>query len=439
MDADLIMHVLAIFVLILANGFFALSEFSVIASRQSKLQRKIAQGKRGARRAEKLRSNPDRFLATIQVGITLVGTLAGVFGGATLVKPMERVLASVPISFVAGAATSLAVAIVAVAITITAVVLGELVPKYIALSHPERFARFVAPPIGLFTRLTGFIASALSGSANLIVRMLGVRADKTAQLISEEEINLMIFEGKQKGVFDETEERLIKSVFDFADSTVRRAMTPRPDVIAIPFSTPPDNVIELVIKHGHSKYPVYDNNIDNIVGILYTRDLVHHKLNPELITLADLVRTPSFVPDSLPLSRLLRDFQRKKNQFAIVLDEFGGTAGIVTLEDILEELVGEIQDEDDDRAHPLIKHSDTIAYADGTVWPGAVNELMNSNLPEDNVDTLAGLVIDTLGHLPKKGETIRIDSMNITVLTVEHNRLSRLKLEKMGTVPTENP
>ncbi len=432
MNGHVYFEIAAILVLVLANGFFALSEFSVIASRRSRLQQKIAEGKRGAAAAEKLREQPDRFLATIQVGITLFGTIAGVFGGATIVTPLHQLLLEVPIDAVQHAARPAAVAIVAIGITITSVILGELVPKYIALSNPERFARYVAPPITLFIRLTWFFSAVLSSVSNFILRLLGIHRTQGDPGVTEDEINLMIFEGKQHGIFDETEEKLIKSVFDFADSTVRRAMTPRMDVVALPVTAEANEVIETVIREGYSKYPIYEGNIDKIVGVLYTRDLVHQKLNPKLIILKDLMRKPAFVPDSMPLSTLLRDFQRKKHQFAVVLDDFGGTAGIVTLEDVLEELVGEIQDEDDREEAPLVRHSDTVAYADGSVWPGAVNELMDSRLPEDRAETLAGLVIDHLGRLPSKDDTVIIADMKITILTLVENRLTRLKLERIA-------
>lgn len=431
MDSDIFFELLAIFLLIIANGFFALSEFSVIASRKSRLQQKVAEGKLGAAKAEKLHSNPDKFLATIQVGITLFGTMAGVIGGATVVVKLEQAFEQSPVDLLAQAATPLSVGLVAVAITVTAVIIGELVPKYLALSHPERYARYIAGPITVFITLTSFISGLLSGAARLVLRLFGVARSTDQPIISEEEINLMINEGKKKGIFDDTEERLIKSVFDFADSTVRRAMTPRTDVVGIEANTPSDKIIDTIIEYGHSRYPVYNRTIDNVVGVLFTKDLVHHKLNPQLIILKDLIRTATFVPDSMPLSKLLQDFRRKKNQLAVVLDEFGGTAGIVTLEDILEELVGEIQDEDDTKAPPLVKHSDTIIYVDGLVWPGAINELMNSRLPEDRAETIAGLVIDHLGRLPVKDETIVIADMRIVILEQEQTRLTRLKLEKI--------
>lgn len=431
MGSEIFFELLAIILLIVANGFFALSEFSIIASRKSKLQQKVAEGKFGATSAEKLHRNPDKFLATIQIGITLFGTVAGVIGGATIVVKLEQALSQTPIHFIAQASTLISVGLVAVAITITSVVLGELVPKYLALSYPERYARYVARPITVFTMLTSFISTLLSKAAHLVLKLVGVTRDTGKTVITEEEINLMIFEGKQKGIFDATEEKLIRSVFDFADSTVRRAMTPRTDVIGIEISTPPNNIITVIAQNGHNRYPVFDKTIDNIVGILFTKDLIHQKLNPQLIILKDLIRKAAFVPDSMPLSKLLRDFQRKKNQFAVVLDEFGGTAGIITLEDIMEELVGEIQDEDDTKAPPLVRHSDTVAYADGAVWPGAINELMNSRLPEEKAETIAGLVIDHLGRLPEKNETVEIGGMRIIILEQQDNRLTRLKLEKI--------
>ncbi len=428
MTGSVLLELVAILVLILANGFCAMAEFSIIASRRSRLRQKVKEGKPGAAAAEKLHRQPERFLATIQVGITLFSTLAGVFGGATMVAHLNAMLSSSPLfSQWAG---PISVGLVTIGITVTAVVIGELVPKYLALSFPERYARYSARPITVFISLTSFFSHILSSIAGGIVRMFGVKSETGGSVISEEEINLMIFEGRQKGVFDETEERLIKSVFDFADSTVRRAMVPRTEIVGIEKKSTAEEIIAIVIEHGHTRYPVYDKTLDSIVGVVYTKDLVFQKLNPELIHLADMMRKPAFVPDSMPAARLLRDFQRKKYRMAIVLDEFGGTAGIVTLQDVLEELVGEIQDEDGNDAPELVKHSETIAYADGSVWPGAVNELLDSHLPEDKSETLAGLVIDHLGRLPQTRENVTIADLIITVLEQKDNRLARLKLER---------
>jgi putative hemolysin len=430
MDSPLIIELLAILLLILANGFFALSEFSIIASRKSKLRQNRQEGKPGAARAEKLFGKPDKFLASIQVGITLFGTLAGVFGGVTLASKLETFLKAQPIDFIARTAAPIAVGAVAVLITVIAVVLGELVPKYVALSHPEKFARHVSRPVYVFVKLSSFFATLLSSTANLIVRVLGIRKRQARSPITEEEINMMIFEGKEKGVFDDTEEKLIRSVFDFADSTARRAMTPRTDVVGIGVSDGPEKIFDLVVEHGFSRYPVYEQTLDRIVGVIYAKDIIVRRLDPKLIIVKDMCRKPTFIPDSMPLSKLLEEFQHKKYHMAIVLDEYGGTAGIITLEDILEELVGEIMDEYDSEIAPLIKHSETVVFAEGSVWPGAVNELLDSRLPEDQAETLAGLFFDTLGHLPVVNESIEIADIVITVLERNQNRLTRLKLEK---------
>jgi len=431
MDDSFLAPLLAIIILVLANGFFALSEFSIIASRKSKLRQAVEESKPGAKAAEKLYSQPERFLASVQVGITMLGTLAGVFGGATLVDRLGQYLAALPVELVAGSARPIAVTTVALMITIFAVIIGELVPKYLALSQPEKYAMIVARPVTVFITLSSFFSSFLSAVSNFVVRILGIKTGEDRAIVTEDEINLMILEGREKGVFDTVEEQLIKSVFDFADSTVRRAMTPRTDVIGLDINADENEIVDAVTQHGFSRFPIYDKTVDSIVGILYTKDVIVQKIEPHLIILKDLCRKPIFVPDSMPLSKLLNSFQRKKKHMAIVLDEFGGTAGIITLEDILEELVGEIQDEYDSESVPLVRHSDSVVYADGIVWPGAVNEMLNSNLPEEQNDTLAGLFIDTLGRLPERDESIAIGGLRISVLRKDRNRLTRLKLERI--------
>ncbi|HOP08329.1 MAG TPA: hemolysin family protein [candidate division Zixibacteria bacterium] len=432
MDNAPLIQIVAILLLICANGFFAMSEFSIIASRRSRLRQQAEDGRPGAEAAEKLNRKPDEFLATIQIGITLVGTLAGVTGGATIVEWLRKILTVSSIPAVAGAAKSLSVVIVTILITVSTVTLGELVPKYIALSNPERYARWIARPITIFTQISLIFARLLSAVSNFILKILGVKHNPARSAVSEDEINLMIFEGREKGVFDETEERLIKSVFDFADSPVSRAMTPRTDVVGIDIALEPAQMLRKVVENGYSRYPVYQDTIDNVVGILYAKDLLEQELNTSAIVMADLIRKPTFVPESMPLSALLSKFRRHKGRVAIVLDEFGGTAGIVCLQDIIEELVGEIQDEDDKDPPELVKHSDNVAYADGSVWPGAINELMHCRLPEADHDTLAGLIIETMGRLPEKGDSIVIADMNITVLVLEHRRVARLKLERIN-------
>jgi len=438
MDRELVLELAAILVLVVANGLFALAEFSIISSRVSRLAQKKAERKWGADRARRLRADPDRFLASIQVGITLVTALLGVFSGATMVAKVETLLVKAPWNWVVDSATSLALGIVVVGITILSVVLGELVPKYIALSYPERYARYVAGPAQVFITFTAPFSRLLSWMAGSIVRLLGFKRTNTHHHITEDEINQMLLDGRHRGVFDDTEQEFIRSVFDFADSTVRRAMTPRPDVVAIERSANPSDILQLILREGYSRYPVYEDTVDKVVGILHSKDLMARTVELDKVTLAGLMRVPVFVPDSMPLPRLLREFQRGRNHMAIVLDEFGGTAGIITLEDIIEELVGEIQDEYDTEAAPIIKHSSTLLYADGDVWPGDANELIDSHLPEEGHDTLAGLLMATLGRLPRKYETVKIADAHLTVLAKSGNRILRLKVEKIIEMSTDH-
>lgn len=432
MESRLVFELLAILVLVLANGFFALAEFSIIASRGSRLKQKKAEGKSGAAKAVKLRSRPESFLASIQVGITLVGALLGVFSGATMVDKLETIFRASSIPLFVHSATSISVVLVVLTITVLSVVLGELVPKYMALARPERYARYVAPPISFFTLITAPFSKLLSKIAALIVRAMGIQRDGAAQQITEEEINQMLIDGSKRGVFEATEQQFIRSVFEFTDSTVRRAMKPRPDVIAFERNTPAETVLETIVDNGYSRYPVFEETIDKVVGIIYVKDLIEKNTDLNHIDLSTMNREPMFVPDSLPLPKLLRDFQQGKNHMAIVLDEFGGTAGIITLEDVLEELVGEIQDEYDTEAAPLVVQSDTIAYAAGDVWPGDVNDQLDTHLPEDSFDTLAGLFMDTIGRLPEKNESLEIADVKLTILAKDENRILRLKLEKIA-------
>jgi putative hemolysin len=359
--------------------------------------------------------------------------MMGVFSGATLVSELKVVLIESEIPLFQHSAASISMAIVVIGITVLSVVIGELVPKYIALTNPERYARYIATPITIFTRVTAPFSRLLSLISNLIVRMFGFRQDAAGPAVTDEEINQMIVEGRKKGAFDDTELEFVRSVFDFNDSTVRRAMTPRTDVVALEKGDPPERVVKAIVEHGYSRYPVFDETVDKVIGVLYTKDLTTRQIEPDEIDLPKIMREPLYVPDSMPLPRLLREFQKGKGHLAIVLDEFGGTAGLITLEDILEELVGEIQDEYDAEAAPLVKHSDSMLYANADVWPGDANELLETHLPEEDHDTLAGLIMEELGRLPEKQESVQIEDVKLTVLAKDQNRLLRLKLEKVAT------
>lgn len=424
------LEIAAIVALVLANGFFALSEFSIIASRKSKLRQRIKTHKYGAVTAHKLHDSPEQFLASIQVGITLFGAVLGVFSGDRIISRLSPHIAASSWAFAAEHAEQIAFWVVVVAITILSVVFGELVPKYLALSSPERYAGLVAKPVSWFTTGTSYFSRLLSMMSRGVIKIMGIRSDPMAHHITEAEINHMIHEGAEKGIFDRAEQQLIRSVFAFSDSTVRRAMKPRTMVAALDKRATAQEVFKLISQENYSRYPVYDGTIDRVVGILNVKDVLMTQTNGQAFSMAAVMREAHFVPDSMPLSSLLLHFRRGKGHMAIVLDEFGGTSGIVTLEDVLEELVGEIQDEHDFETPPLVKHSETVAFADGSVWPGEINNLMQTHLPEDNAETLAGLLIDGLGRLPEKNDSVRVGDLIMTVVSKDKHRMLRIKLEK---------
>ncbi len=432
MDSS-ILELLAILALVLANGYFAASEFALIASRKSRLKNLARQGDLRAKRTTELLAKPDRFLATIQVGITFIATLTGVFGGATLVASLTPLLRDIPIDFISRAAGPISIAIVVIFISVLSVVLGELIPKYIALGNPEKIAMAVSRPISVFSRMTFFVVGLLTFSARLILRIFGFKKLPERSYITEDEINILIHEGTEKGVFDKTEEKLIKQVFDFTDINVRQAMTPRVDMIGIRIDWPQERIMEIMTTNGYSRYPVYGESQDQIEGVIYTKDVIALMVHGDIVILKDIIRKPLFVPDSMPLTILLRKFQRAKKHIAFVLDEFGGTAGLITLEDIIEEIVGDIQDEHDTDQPEFVAHSDNVAYAATSFRPDELNREFGVNVPEDVSETLGGLIVETLGRVPTMTEEVIIDKVKFKVIEMAGQRIKRIRVEKVKT------
>jgi len=389
-------------------------------------------GNQAAARAEKIHSRPETFLATIQIGITFIGTLAGVFSGMTIVDSLTPLISKIPIGSIEKAARSISFFTVVIVISLLSVIIGELVPKYIALTRPERIASAISGPISVFIKLSHIFVWILSGAAKGLIRLVGIKGSpEGSAVVTEDEINIMIAEGLEKGVFDVTEQQLIQSVFDFSDTTARLAMTPRTEIVGIDISEPTEKVLKKISESGFSRYPVYQGNLDKIIGIVYTKDVVRIMQLGQLIIVRDIIRKPLFVPDSMKLKMLLGMFKQKKMHVAIVLDEFGGTAGLITLEDLLEEIVGEIQDEHDTEQSELSIKNDRIAYAAGTLRIDELNKRFGTQLPEDGPSTLAGMVFERLGHPAATGEEIVIDDIKFSVLQAEGNRLKRLRIEKL--------
>ncbi len=430
---NIYLETLAILILIAANGFFSLSEFSIIASRRSRLKRLAREGNKSAERALKILYQPDSFLATVQIGITFVGIMAGVYGGVTIVKYITPLIAKIPITSIAASAKTISSIIVALIITFFAVVLGELAPKYLALTRPEKVAAKLSGPIMVFIRISIVPVKVLTGSAKLFMRLFGFKYKADRSSLTEDEINLIIAEGQEKGVFDATEQEMIHSVFDFTDTTARQAMTPRTNIIGIDINESSEEIVKKITSHGFSRFPVYENTLDQIIGILYAKDIIKILEHSMPVVVNDIVRKPLFIPDSMMLNMLLKTFQQKRVHVAIVLDEFGGTAGLITLEDILEEIVGEIHDEYDLDQKEFVKNSDSLAFAAASLRVDELNDQFDTKLPESGPGTIGGLIFEKLGQPAVKGEAITINNIKFTVLELDGNRMKRLRVEKLST------
>jgi len=433
MEHKTYLEIIAILVLILANGFFSLSEFSMVASRRSRLRQLMKKNYRHAHLALKIINQPENFLATVQLGITFIGVLAGVFSGMTIVNSLIPILTDWGVD--PQTARTIVFVFTVVIISLLTVVIGELVPKYLALARPERIASSVALPMIWFSRISYVVVKFMTIVAKLFLRLFGMKRIPERASVTEDEINMIIAEGREKGLFDATEQQIIHSVFDFSDTTARKAMTPRTDIIGINIEEKTEKVLRIVTRHGFSRYPVYEESLDNIVGLIYTKDIIKILMHSRLIAVKDIFRKPLYVPDSMKLNQLLEKFQQKKVHAAIVLDEFGGTAGLITLEDLIEEIVGEIQDEHDIEQREFVCESDTVAFASASYRVDELNDSFNTALPEDDADTLGGFVFNRVDHVLSKGEEIKIGSLLFTVLEVQGNRLKRFRIEKIQLSP----
>jgi putative hemolysin len=370
-------------------------------------------------------------LATVQVGVTLVGTLASVVSGATVVVFLAPRVAAIPWSVAQTFSEEIAIGVVVAAIAGASLVFGELVPKYLALAHPDRIALLTARPITVLSRIGRPLLVVVTGVSRLVTRLFGVRPSDRARPVSDQEIRLLAKEGSLYGTLDDIERRLIEQVLDFSDTTARQVMTPRPDIAAIPQGAAMADVLKTIREEGYSRFPVFEDTIDQIKGVLYTKDVIHLLSNDAPIVLEDLIRSPMFVPDSMAISKVLARFQAEHSHLAIVLDEFGGTAGLITLEDVLEEIVGEIQDEYDAEPEDFKRLDDGSALVAAGLAIIDFNEQYGAELPTDRADTLGGLFTATLDRLPHKGDHVILDGVRFDIATLDGRRIKLLRARKV--------
>jgi magnesium and cobalt exporter, CNNM family len=424
-----------IVVLVLLNGIFSATEIALVTIRRSRLQQLADEGNRGAIRVQRLKENPGRFLAVIQVGITFLGFLASAFAAVSLVDGMQEWLDGLGLP--AGLASTVALIVVTGLLTLFTIVFGELVPKQIGLAHSERVAFTFSRLIEILGRLFAPLVVFLTVVTRYISRLF--RADVTAdERISSEELRLIIEQGGEQGVLEAEEEQMIHAVIELGEQRIHEVMVPRTDMVTLSGTVTFEEAIQTIVAEGHSRIPVYEESIDEIVGILYAKDLLPFVVRPneDRPELRTLLRTPVFVPESMSVDDLLHELQRRKVHLAIVLDEYGGTAGLVTIEDLLEEIVGEIQDEYDEEEPMIVRLSDDEARVDGRAAVDDLQELFDTTFgleDEDEYDTVGGLIYHRIGGVPKPGDEVRVDGLLLTVESTDGRRVGKVLVVRMGS------
>jgi putative hemolysin len=420
-----------IFLFILGNAFFAAAEIALVSARRAPIAALAKKGDRRASRVAAFQGEPDTFLATVQVGISLMTILAGITGGAVFVSVLSDAISRMPVAWLRSTASGVAFVSVTAVITYFSMVLGELVPKSIVLKHPERWALRLSGPIYALSTIFYPAVRILAASGRKIASALGAGTEDRSPFISEEEVRWLLREGNRSGVFDDTERELVAQVFSFASTQVSRAMTARTDVAAIDESWSRDKTLEFIATEGYSRYPVFREHLDTVVGVIHTKDVITILTSGGVVIVEDLIRPPMFVPDSQNLGTLLRSMQRRQEHLAIVLDEFGGTAGVITMEDLLEEIVGEIRDEHDVELPEFAHTGENRARIAGKMPIDEFNEQFKTKLDESVSDTVAGIVVKTLGRIPVEGDKVDVDDVRFTVTTMSDNRIDWLDGRRM--------
>jgi len=418
-----------LFALILVNAFFAMSEIAVISLNETKLERLAADGSRKARRIRALTKIPGRFLSMTQLGATLASFLAAAATARSFSAPMENLLAKI---LPGNVAALLATLLLTLAIAYVSLVLGELVPRRIALKYPERIALGAAGLLGLCAGAFRPLVWIVSTSANGVLRLLGIDPNADAPPVTEEDIRMLVDAGGEKGVIEETQQEMIHKIFELDDLDAGDIMTHRTDIVGVEAADPLENAVQAAMREGCSRLPVYEDDLDNIIGMIYIKDLLQY-VGREMPgkTPREVMREVHFVPESKRCGELLKEMTARHIQIAAVVDEYGGTAGLVTLEDVLEAIVGSIQDEYDHEEEDISKIDESTFLLEGTTAVEEVAELTGVPLPEGDYDTIAGYVIRELGYLPRAGEHPEVEyrGLKFTVEEVEDRRVAVIKVE----------
>ena len=419
-----------IIIFVFLNGIFAATEIAVITARKSRIKQLMEEGNKAAAVLNKFKDEPDRFLATIQIAVTLAGVLAAAIGGAAAVEIIKPVIREIPFRLIAASSEAIAIGVVTIVITYFLLVFGELIPKSIAMANPEGVGLKTVKFVEGFSKIAIVFVKILTFSTNILLKPFGRKTFTERAYISEEEVRMLIREGGEQGVFEPTEQALIHSVFEFTDMSAKEVMVPSTQMVTISLSMSMEDIKSLITEEQFSRYPVVGKDINDIRGILYAKDFLN-ALSKGVVDIRKLIKPPFFIPETKKISNLLKEMQKKRVHMALVIDEYGGVSGLVTMEDLLEEIVGEIRDEYDIES-PVIQLSDGTLLIDASISIRDLKDDHKIDIPESTeYETLSGFLLTALQRIPKIGAVVEIEKKKITISEMVGQRIAKVKLEKL--------
>ena len=425
-------ELIILFLLIIFNGMLSMSELAIISARKARLQQMADEGTSGAAKALALAASPGQFLSTVQIGITLVGILAGAFGGATIARWLGEQLALVP--GLAEYATPISVGIVVLIVTYLSLVIGELVPKQLALRNAEELAARAAGPLTVLARITRPLVRVLNASTDAVLLLLRVKAASEPD-VTEEEVRVMLAQATAQGIFEPMEEEMVDQVFRLADRKVGALLVPRTEIVWLDIDSPPDQIRQEVMESGHSRYPVAEGDLDKILGVVLAKDLLAQSLDGKELDLRAILRPALFVPESTPALSIVERFKQTRSHLAIVIDEYGGVEGMVTSGDILSSIVGDIPERDDEDASGAVQRDDGSWLIDGLYSIEEFQELFEiPSLPEASegyYQTVGGFVMASLGQVPQPGDHFDWAGLRLEVMDMDGRRVDKVMVTRL--------
>lgn len=431
---DILINIFIIVFLLFVNGFFVAAEFALVKVRKTRLEQLCNEGSSAAKRALKLVNNTNKMLAAAQLGVTIASIALGWVAEATIVQLISPLINLLPFLNTTVTAHVLAVPISFIIVTYFHVLLGEQLPKCMALTNPDKMALLVAAPMDLFITLFKPFVWLLMISSDKLLCAFNVRSDDTSLVHSTEELDMLVDASYNEGVLNETEAEMLHNMFKFSDLMAKQVMNPRTDMVCIPNDISYEALTDFALENQYTRYPVYEENIDKILGFVHVKDLYSLSLNKADFSIQKLLRPILLVPETMTLDNLIIEFKKSHGQMAVVIDEFGGTSGLITLEDVLEEIIGDVQDEFDEEEEADIKE-----VAENTYIVNAMMrideiveffELNRSLLEEDDVETIAGLVVKLLGRIADIGDSVSFDGLTFTVIEIDGARVTKLQVYK---------